>query len=69
MEEFVQISSFLFHVIDPDDMHEDAEVASISSEEAKNNNFSFDILLREDEILFKNIEIRYSKGRGRRYDR
>ena len=56
VEEFVQISSFLFHVIDPDDMHEDAEVASISSEEAEDDNFSVDILLREDEILFSCID-------------
>ena len=37
-------------------MHEDAEVASISSEEAEDDNFSIDILLREDEILFSCID-------------
>ena len=56
MEEFVQNSSSFFHVIDPDDMHKDAEVASISSEEAEDNNFSVDILLREVETLFSRID-------------
>lgn len=46
MEEFVQDSKFLFHVINPDDMHVDAEVASISSEEGKDNNLSVDNIKR-----------------------
>ena len=37
-------------------MHEDAEIASISSEEAKDDNFSVDILLREDETLFSCVD-------------
>ena len=52
---FVQNSSSFFHVIDPDDMHEDAEVASISSEEAEDDNSPADIRLREDETLFSRV--------------